>query len=92
MESSNTIHLISKKENMYDCNVIHPVNKFLFPGEEEVKIMFSLPVESIQQKYTGNYARSEGRLIPLRVFGKVWQPIDRNAGVWDLQITPLAVY
>jgi len=83
---------ISKKENMYDCNVVHPVNKFLPPDSAKVKIMFSLPIESIQQKYAGNYARSEGRMIPLRVFGKVWQPIDRNASVWELQITPLAVY
>ena len=84
--------LISKRENMYDCNVVHPVNKFLPANEKKVKIMFSLPVKFIQPKYAGNYERSTGRMIPLRVFGKVWQPIDRNADAWELQITPLAVY
>lgn len=84
--------LISKKENIYDCSLAHPVNEFLPPDEKKIKIVFSLPVESIEPRYKGNYARSEGRMIPLRVFGKVWQPIDRNANVWDLQITPLVVY
>jgi len=84
--------LISKKENIYDCILTHPVNKFLLSEAKEIKILFSLPVESIESRYAGNYAGSVGRMIPLRVFGKVWQPIDRNIDVWDLQITPLAVY
>ena len=84
--------LISKKDNMYDCSLTHPVNKFLPPDAKEIKIMFSLPIESIESKYESNYKRSVGKMIPTRLLGKVWQPIDRNAGVWELQITPLAVY
>ena len=84
--------LISKKENIYDCSLTHPVNEFLPPDEKKIEITFSLPVESIEPRYAGNYAGSEGRMIPLRVFGKVWRPIDRNANVWELQITPLVVY
>lgn len=84
--------LIAKNENIYDCSLTHPVNEFLSQNSYDVKIMFSLPIDLIEPRYTSNYARSVGRMIPLRVFGKVWQPIDRRIDNWELQITPFAVY
>jgi hypothetical protein len=33
-----------------------------------------------------------GKTIPLRIYGEKWQPIDRDNNVFELQITPLAVY
>lgn len=84
--------LISLKEKTYELSLTHPVNKFLPPNGKEIKILFSLPVESIESRYAGNYINSVGTMIPLRAFGKVWRPIDRNADVWELQITPFAIY
>lgn len=84
--------LISKNENLYCCTLRHPVNEFLPDASSPLTISIFMPAEGIEQRYSGNYAQSVGKVIPLRVFGKVWQPVDRNAGVWELQITPLAVY
>lgn len=83
---------IGVRDEMYELSLTHPVNEFLFPNHAEVKILLSLPIDSIESRYSGNYNRSIGRAIPLRVFGKVWQPIDRDTDIWELQITPLAVY
>lgn len=84
--------LIAQNENLYTCTLRHPVNEFLPGVPAPATISIFLPGDRIEHRYSGNYAQSVGRVIPLRVFGKVWQPLDRNAGVWELQITPLAVY
>lgn len=77
---------------MYRCTYSHPVNEY-FPKEASpVTMSFTIRTDSIETRYAGNYAQSSGRLIPLRVYGKVWQPIDRHTGTWDLEITPLAIY
>ena len=84
--------LITKNETLYSCSLRHPVNDFLLDNSSPLTISIFLPINDIEQRYSGNYAQSVGKLIPLRVFGKVWQPVDRHVGVWELQITPLAVY
>ena len=84
--------LIGKNENLYSCTLRHPVNEFLAKGATPLTISMFLPGDRIEQRYSGNYEQSVQKVIPLRVFGKVWQPVDRDAGVWELQITPLAVY
>lgn len=84
--------LIAKNEDLYTCALHHPVNEFLPEEHAPLTISILLPEGAIERRYSGNYAKSVGKVIPLRVFGKVWQPVDRNASVWELQITPLAIY
>ncbi len=83
---------IARSENLYICTLHHPVNEFLSEEAAPLTISIFLPKDGIEQRYASNYARSVGKVIPLRVFGKVWQPVNRAASVWELQITPLAVY
>ena len=77
---------------MYRCTYSHPVNEYFRREASQVTMSFTIPTDSIQTRYAGNYAQSSGRLIPLRVYGKVWQPINRKTGTWDLEITPLTIY
>jgi hypothetical protein len=83
---------IDKTDGMYSCVYNHPVSDYFSKGATPVTISFTIAASSIEERYTGNYAQSVGRLIPLRVYGKVWQPINRSTCTWDLEITPLAIY
>jgi hypothetical protein len=78
--------------DFYRCSYIHPVNEYLSPQSTPVSITVLLPVKSMEASFAGNYAASIGKLIPLKVYGSVWQPIDRKTGVWQLELTPVAVY
>jgi hypothetical protein len=77
---------------MYRCTYSHPVNEYFPKNSSPFTISFTIPTGSIETRYTGNYAQSSGSLIPLRVYGKVWQPINRNTGTRDLAVTPYAIY
>jgi hypothetical protein len=79
-------------DEMYLCTYNHPVNEYIHIEESPVTISFTIRIDSILPRYSGNYAQSLGRLIPLRVYGKVWQPISRRMKAWNLEITPLAIY
>jgi hypothetical protein len=61
---------------------------------ESKKITFSVMLrkDSIEPSVAGNFAQSTGSTIPLRLYGRVWQPIDRSAGIWEVRINPTAVY
>jgi hypothetical protein len=77
---------------MYRCIYTHPVNEYFAKGDAPFTISFTIAATEIETRYVGNYAQSVGRLIPLRVYGKVWQPINRLTQTADLEITPLAIY
>lgn len=79
-------------DNFYRCIYDHPVNEYISGEGKNVAISIILRTDSIEPSISGNYSQSIGKTIPLRVYGKVWQPIDRKADIWDLQITPIAVY
>jgi hypothetical protein len=83
---------IDLADETYRCTYRHPVTDYFSKEASPVTISFSIQKNLIQQRYAGNYTQSLGKMIPIRVYGKVWQPINRQAGAWDLAITPLAIY
>ena len=76
----------------YKCIYSHPVNQYLSGQPGLITISVLIPSKSLEEHIKGNYAQSIGKSISLTVYGKVWQPIDTQTQVWDLQLTPLAVY
>jgi len=84
--------LEEEDENFYRCTYNHPVNHYLSENKGPVVIVVLIPKNSLETSIAGNYTRSIGSLVPLRVYGDVWKPIDTVGGSWELQITPLAVY
>jgi|GEM_PF-2625707 hypothetical protein len=99
LENANGTVLIEGKfritktqDGFYRCIYDHPVNEYTSEEGKKITISLLLKVDSIEPNIAGNYAQSVNKSIPLRVYGKVWQPIDRKADILDLQITPLAVY
>ena len=76
----------------YKCIYEHPVNEYFIEADKKITIGFSVRRDSVEPSIAGNYALSIGKSIPLVVFGRVWQPVDRKEDVWELQITPIVVY
>jgi hypothetical protein len=83
---------ITRHNEFYRCTYTHPVGEYLPGNVGPVTLSFSLDSGKVEPRVSGNYAQSIDQLIPLKVYGKVWQPIDRAKQSWELQITPLAVY
>lgn len=83
---------VEKKDDFYKCTYTHPVNNYLSDQIVPVTISILISSNSLEEHIKGNYAQSIGKSIPLTVYGQVWQPIDRQTSVWELQLTPLAVY
>jgi hypothetical protein len=83
---------IAKEGDFYKCIYNHPVNNYLSDQTCCVTISVLVPANSLEEHIKGNYAQSIGKSIPLIVYGQVWQPIDRQTAVWELQLTPLAIY
>jgi hypothetical protein len=84
--------IIDFDNEFYKCEYSHPVNEYLPKGDDKVNINFMLKKDSLEHYISGNYSQSINKSIPLRVYGKVWQPLDRNSNVLELQLTPIAVY
>ena len=84
--------LIHVEGDYYRCSYRHPVNDYLPTLPQPVTISIAIPKAAVAPRVAGNYAASVGRSIPLRVYGQVWQPVDRRTNVYDLHLTPLAVY
>lgn len=78
-------------EDYYRVSMRHPVSDYL-SSAKNVAISSLMPISKIEPSVAGNYAGSIGLSIPLRIYGEVWQPINRAEDVWELMITPLAVY
>jgi hypothetical protein len=89
LEGKFNIQLV---DAVYRCTYHHPLNEFVPEDTGPITISFAMAADQLEMRYANNYSQSVGRSIPLRVFGKVWQPISRMDGAWDLEITPLAVY
>lgn len=83
---------IEEEGDYYKCTYWHPVNTFLSAQSSQVTISVLIASNSLEENIKGNFKQSVGRSIPLHIYGKVWQPISRYSQVWDLQITPIAVY
>ena len=84
--------LIQKEtENFYKVTMIHPVSNYLASGKE-VKISCLVPISKVEPSVAGNYSNSINKSIPIKIYGQVWQPINRSENIWELMITPLAVY
>jgi hypothetical protein len=83
---------IEKQEGFYKLIYSHPVNDFIANPATKVTISTSIPIENIEDQFTGNYAQSIGGMIPIRIYGQIWQPIDRSVNIWNLQLTPLSIY
>lgn len=94
MEGRFTLSEVST--DLYRCDYEHPVSEYLTEyltgGARRIILSVILPKDGIEPSVAGNYAQSVGRSIPLKVYGKVWRPVDRKGDVWELQISPLAIY
>jgi hypothetical protein len=83
---------ISNFNDRYICSYRHPVNDFISSNLSPITFSIFIPKDGLEEFVKDNYARSQGSLITLKVYGQVWRPIDRSNNTWDLEITPLAVY
>lgn len=83
---------IDRDGDFYRFIYTHPVNKYLSEQIGPVTISIILSIKSFEENIKGNYAQSIGSSIPLKIYGKVWRPIDRVNKIWDMQINALAVY
>ena len=79
-------------DDYYKCVYRHPVSDYILESQKTVTISFLLNKVAIEPHVAGNYIDSVGQSIPLRVYGNVWQPINREANDWEFKVTPLAVY
>jgi len=84
--------IIDQSDEFYKCVFEHPMNEYLGEGEKNVTISINLNKKSLKSNIARNYEQSIGKYIPIKVYGKVWQPLDKSQDVWELHITPLAVY
>ena len=84
--------IINQSDEFYKCIYEHPVNEYFSERENNITINISLKKDSLKSNIAGNYEQSVGKYIPIKVYGKVWQPVDRGLDAWELHITPLAVY
>jgi hypothetical protein len=78
--------------DFYKCIYDHPVNEYVADEGKSTTISIILKKDALEPSIAGNYVQSIGKSIPLTVYGKIWQPVDRKENVWELQITPIAVY
>ncbi len=76
----------------YKCTYSHPINEYLTSTERKIVISATLKKESLEPDVAGSYAESVDRLISMKIFGRIWHPIDRTTNSWELQIAPIAVY
>ncbi len=83
---------IESEGEFYKCIYSHPVNNYLSAHLSPITISVLVPIGSIESHIAGNYRQSIGKQIPMRIYGQVWQPIDRAAKIWEFQLTPLALY
>ena len=83
---------IEEQNEFYRCSYVHPVTEYLSENVGPVTISVLTPKDALEPQVAGNYAQSIGRRVPLRIYGQVWEPIDRKGEMWDLKLTPLAIY
>jgi len=79
-------------DQYYKIILTHSVNKYLPKADVPITISALVPKAKIATFVAGNYAQSINKTIPLKIYGQVWRPINRAERVYELQITPLAIY
>jgi hypothetical protein len=86
---------VKDKNNNYRLIYDHPINEHLqqFP-KVKVQITALLERELIQKSFQVQLQTmsEKSNKIPLKIFGKVLQPLDTNSDVWELIIVPFAIY
>ncbi len=83
---------IARQDDLFRCTYVHPVNEYLPNEIGPVQITSMVADNALEPALRGNWHGSVGRAVPLKIYGRVWQPLDVKGRVWDLQITPLAIY
>ena len=73
----------------YNCSYVHPVSSLIGTN---VNISFSLMKDFLNLETSRLFEHSIYKPVPMKVFGKVFRPLNRNLGSWDIVIIPLAVY
>lgn len=84
--------VIEAEAELFRCVYRHPVNDYLPESAPMVSIAVLLPRSSLEMRVVNNYVTSIGSVVPLRVYGQVWRPIDRSTNSFTLHLMPLAVY
>ncbi len=82
---------IELTDKFYKFTYTHPVNNYI-NQKETVTITASIPEESLEGHISADYKQSIGQVIPLKIYGSVWHPLNRKTDIWDLRLTPLAIY
>ncbi len=83
---------IERDGKYYTYVYTHPVTQYLTNPKVPVTISVRVSSDAIEEPFKGNYSELSGRLIPLQIYGTVLCPIDRAKNIWDLRLTPLAIY
>lgn len=82
---------ISEDEKNYICTYIHPITNWISYRGLQVTIKFLIPKDGVSNNGI-DFSQVIGKVIPLRVFGKVIVPLDRNSNNSEMLIKPIGVY
>jgi hypothetical protein len=98
LENINTWVLIEGKFKIeraggsFRCIYRHPVNDYLIDQAEPITISVLISRDFLEEHSKGNFEQlAGGQPIPLRIYGRVLQPVDRHSNP-DLKLTALAIY
>jgi hypothetical protein len=80
--------ITNSEDNFYYCTSTHPVSDYISDPNKKVSIIVQIPKPNVE----AHFKQLIGKSIPLRVYGAVMLPINREHETWDFLITPLAVY
>jgi hypothetical protein len=83
---------INDSPDGYELIYVHPVNEYIADEAKKITLLVILKKDAIESSSPFKYSQSVGRIIPLKVYGKIWQPLNRNSDKWEIQIHPLAIY
>jgi hypothetical protein len=78
-------------EGIYQFQMRHPVSDYLGASEQPITIMFIVNARTVQDTLANYFARSDGKEIPLTIYGKIWKTAngrDQNG----IEIIPYAVW
>lgn len=82
---------ISDHDESYDCSYLHPVSEYLSYKGVQLTIRFAIPKKDVHAS-NFDFSQVVGKVVPLRIFGKVILPVDRNSNNWEMLVKPIAVY
>lgn len=85
-------YIVNFNENHYKCILTHPISECLQSIHKELVFYVLLEREHIEHAFVEYYRQSVEQYILLRVFGRIFQPLDRSKERWEIGIVPIAVY